>query len=77
MLASKRKKIFTYVGWTNNLNLRVKKHNLGRGAKSTRGKNWKLIYYETYNTKRQAMKREYVLKKDRIMRKKIKEDYVL
>ena len=61
------------MGWTNNLKLRVKKHNLGKGAKSTRGKKWKLIYYEIYNTKREAMKKEYLLKKDRVTRKKIKE----
>jgi len=73
MLACKRKKLSTYVGWTNNLKLRVKKHNLGKGAKSTRGKKWKLIYYEIYNTKREAMKKEYLLKKDRVTRKKIKE----
>ena len=48
MLAWKRKNFSTYVGWTNNLKLRVKKHTLGKAAKSTRGKKWKLIYYETY-----------------------------
>tara|TARA_B100000686_G_scaffold349618_1_gene443441 strand:- start:2345 stop:2578 length:234 start_codon:yes stop_codon:yes gene_type:complete len=76
MLAWKRKNFSTYVGWTNNLKLRVKKHTLGKGAKSTRGKKWKLIYYEIYNTKREAMRREYILKRDSATRKKLKEKFI-
>ena len=54
----------TYVGYTNNLKLRLKKHNLGTGAKSTRGYKWKIIYKKRFYDKRLAMSFEYKLKKD-------------
>ena len=45
MLKSVNNKIIkTYVGYTNNLNLRLKKHNTSKGAKATRGFKWKIIY---------------------------------
>ena len=62
MLKSVDSKKITYVGWTNNLNKRLKKHNAGNGAKFTRGRKWNLVYYETYKTKYDALKREYFLK---------------
>ena len=55
----------TYVGYTNNLKLRLKKHNSGRGAKSTRGYKWKIIYKKRFYDKRLAMSFEYKLKKDK------------
>ena len=61
--------IKTYVGYTNNLNLRLKKHNTGKGAKSTRGFKWKIIYKKRFYDKRLAMKFEYRLKKDKKIRK--------
>ena len=61
----------TYVGWTKDLNERLRKHNSGEGAKSTKGRKWKIIYHEIFNSKEKAMKREYYLKKDRILRKKL------
>ena len=61
----------TYVGWTKDLNERLRKHNSGKGAKSTKGRKWKIIYHEIFNSKEKAMKREYYLKKDRIFRKKL------
>ena len=66
----------TYVGYTNNLEKRIKLHNKGKGAKSTKGRTWKLIYYETYTTKNEALKNEYSLKKNYYLRKKIKEKYL-
>ena len=54
----------TYVGYTNNLKLRLKKHNSGTGAKSTRGYKWKIIYKKRFYDKRLAMSFEYRLKKD-------------
>ena len=57
--------IKTYVGYTNNLNLRLKKHNTSKGAKSTRGFKWKIIYKKRFYDKRLAMSFEYKLKKDR------------
>ena len=52
MLKSVNNKINkTYVGYTNNLNQRLKKHNLGVGAKSTRGYKWKIIYKKNFMIK--------------------------
>ena len=34
----------TYVGYTNNLNKRLEKHNSNLGAKSTKGYKWEIIY---------------------------------
>ena len=68
----KHSKPKTYVGWTKDLNGRLRKHNLGKGAKSTKGRRWKIIYHEIYNSKKKAMRREYYLKKDRILRSKLR-----
>ena len=70
-----KKKTISYVGYTNNLDKRIKLHNTNRGAKFTKGKKWKLIYYEKYKTKVQAMKNEYTLKKNYYLRNKIKRIY--
>ena len=70
MLKSVNNKITkTYVGYTNNLTLRVKKHNSGKGAKATRGYKWKIIYKKRFYDKRLAMSYEYKLKKDQTKRK--------
>ena len=66
-------KLVTYVGYTNNLKKRLNLHNKGKGAKFTRGREWKLIYYEILNSKKKAMKREFHIKKNRKLRMKIKE----
>ena len=68
-------KLITYVGYTNNLEKRVNSHNSGKGAKFTRGKNWKLIYHERYQTRREAMLRESYLKNNRKLRNFIKNKY--
>jgi putative endonuclease len=53
-----------YTGWTNNLEKRFKDHCSGKGAKYTRGRGpLKIIYFETFENKVDAMKREYVIKK--------------
>ena len=62
----------TYVGWTKDLNERLRKHNSGKGAKSTKGRKWKIIYHEIFNSKEKAMRREYYLKKDIILRRKLR-----
>tara|TARA_B100001057_G_scaffold169004_1_gene169803 strand:- start:42 stop:272 length:231 start_codon:yes stop_codon:yes gene_type:complete len=72
MLKSISKKSVTYVGYTNNLLNRIKLHNSGKGAKFTRGRKWKLIYKEKYNTKNQAISREYYIKKNKTLRNFIK-----
>jgi putative endonuclease len=66
------KKFISYVGYTNNLKNRLKKHNLGKGAKFTRGKKWILVYYEKFDTKNLALKREIEIKKNRKMRNLLK-----
>ena len=72
MLKSLNKKSVTYIGYTNNLSKRIKLHNSGKGAKITRGRKWKLIYKEKYNTKNQAILREYYIKNNRTLRNLIK-----
>lgn len=53
-----------YTGWTNNLEKRFNDHCSGKGAKYTRGRGpLELVYYETYEDKSIAMKREYAIKK--------------
>ncbi|OUT51650.1 MAG: hypothetical protein CBB68_04805 [Rhodospirillaceae bacterium TMED8] len=59
----------TYVGWTNNLDQRVKRHNAGKGARSTRGRQWKLLYVEMFQSREAAMSREWHLKRDRRLRR--------
>ena len=56
-------KLKTYVGWTTNLNNRLKKHNLGIGAKSTRGRKWKIIYHEILNSKKKGYEKRILFKK--------------
>lgn len=67
-----KSKIFkTYVGYTIDLKRRLKNHNQNKGAKSTKGHKWKLIYKKKFISKSDAMSYEYKLKKDRKFRKKI------
>ena len=68
MLKAVNKNNVTYVGYTNNLSKRIKLHNTGKGAKFTRGRKWKLIYKEKFNTKKEAISREYYIKKNRSLR---------
>ena len=71
-----KKKTISYVGYTNNLDKRIKLHNSNRGAKFTKGRKWKIIYSERLSTKKEAMKREYYIKKNRIFRNLIKKEYL-
>tara|TARA_B100000900_G_scaffold410639_1_gene428805 strand:- start:1142 stop:1408 length:267 start_codon:yes stop_codon:yes gene_type:complete len=66
----------TYVGYTNNLKKRVELHNKGKGAKSTKGHKWLLIYYERYSSKNEALQNEYSLKNNYNLRQKIKKIYL-
>jgi putative endonuclease len=61
----------TYVGWTGDVGRRLAKHNAGKGARSTRGRRWVLLYSERCAGKRHAMSREWHLKRDRVFRKKL------
>ena len=52
-----------YTGWTNNLEKRIASHNAGKGAKYTKSRcPVELVYFEEFETKEQAMKREYAIK---------------
>jgi putative endonuclease len=76
MLKLKSIKKVTYVGYTNNIKKRINLHNSGKGAKFTRGRTWKLIYKEKYKSKKEAISREYYIKKNRTLRNKIKKKYL-
>ena len=76
MLKSLEEKTVTYVGYTSDIKKRIKLHNLGKGAKFTRGRKWKLIYKEKFNSKKEAISREYYIKKNRYLRNKIKKKYI-
>ena len=53
-----------YCGWTNDLDKRVMAHNSGNGAKYTKSRRpVALVYYEIYETKEAAMKREAAIKR--------------
>jgi len=52
-----------YIGYTSDINSRLEKHNVG-GTTSTRsGRPWKLMYFETFDNKSEAIKRENEIKK--------------
>ena len=53
-----------YTGWTNDLEKRIIAHNEGKGAKYTKSRRpVTLVYYETFETKEEAMSREYHIKR--------------
>ena len=52
----------TYVGSTSNLNARTISHNVSRKGWTVRGRPWVLIYFETFSSKTEAVKREKELK---------------
>ena len=53
-----------YTGWTTDLAERVKAHNSGKGAKYTRGRTpVKLCYFEAFESKRAALRREWQIKR--------------
>jgi len=72
MLKSIETKPVTYVGYTKNLKNRINLHNDGKGAKFTRGRRWKIIYQELHKSKKEAIAREYYIKKNRNLRNLIK-----
>ena len=52
-----------YTGYTNHLEKRIKAHNEGKGAKYTKGRRpVSLAYFESFQTKSEALKREYAIK---------------
>ena len=52
-----------YTGWTTDLKKRIAVHNAGKGAKYTKSRRpVKLVYSEEFDTKAEAMRREYAIK---------------
>ena len=68
LISSYKKKLYTYVGYTVDLKKRLRLHNSNKGAKYTRGKHWKIIYKQSFSTKKNAMSNEYKIKKNRKFR---------
>ena len=65
----------SYVGYTNNVKNRLLKHNTNKGAKSTKGFKWELVYKKKFDSKQQALSFEYKLKKDRKERLRLINDF--
>lgn len=59
-----------YTGYTNNLEKRIMNHNQGKASKYTRSRlPVKLIYFEKYYTKSEALKREISIKRKKRIEK--------
>ena len=65
----------SYVGFTNNIEKRLDKHNSNLGAKSTRGYKWEIVYNKRFYSKNKALSFEYKLKKDRNRRSILIDDF--
>ena len=76
LVAKNKNRTISYVGYTNNINKRLKLHNNSKGAKFTKGKKWKLAYFKRYDNKILAMKEEYKLKKNYKLRSLIKKGFL-
>ena len=70
-----RKTIKTYVGFTVDVNKRLNKHNANKGAKSTKGYKWVVIYKKRFINKKDALSYEYSLKKDKKKRVTLLNDF--
>ena len=75
IISNDKNKIISYVGYTNNLKKRLLAHNSSKGAKFTRGRKWKMIYSKSFSTKSEAMKAEIKLKKNLLLRNKLKKKF--
>jgi putative endonuclease len=64
-----KSRTLTYVGWTVDVARRLARHNAGKGARFTRGRQWVLLHTEGFVTRHAAMSREWHLKRDRAFRK--------
>ena len=76
LISVNRVNLITYVGYSINPNKRLNLHNLGKGAKFTKGRKWKIIFKKKFNNKTEALKFEYFLKKNIKMRCNIKKRYI-
>ena len=70
LIISKKRGLYrTYVGYAKNIKRRINQHNSNKGAKSTKGRYWKLIYKKNF-------KDEYFLKKNRKLRNNLKHKFI-
>jgi putative endonuclease len=76
LISISKKKLISYVGYTTDIKNRLKMHNMSKGAKFTRGREWILIYKKEYKSKSEALKQEYKLKKDYKRRNIIKTNFL-
>jgi len=65
----------SYVGYTNNLDQRIKKHNNDLGAKSTKGYKWEIVYKKRFYSKNKDLSFEYKLKNNRSEKKKLIKEF--
>ena len=65
----------SYVGYTNNLNQRLINHNCNKGAKSTKGYKWEVVFKKRFYSKNKALSFEYKLKKDKKERQRLLNDF--
>ena len=72
LITKKNNKFTSYVGYTIDLNKRLKLHNQGKGAKFTKGFKWEIIYQKSYKNKSKALIEEYKLKNNKKKRELIK-----
>jgi putative endonuclease len=54
-----------YIGYTKNLEVRIKEYNEGFTRYTKHKRPWKLVYQEEFNSKTEAIKREYFLKRQK------------
>ncbi len=59
-----------YIGYTSDLKRRMREHNCSKSG-FTKGRRWKLVYYEAYLSKKDAIRREKRLKDGRARRQLI------
>ncbi|MGM0408933.1 MAG: GIY-YIG nuclease family protein [Bacteroidota bacterium] len=52
-----------YIGSSQNITKRLERHNAGATKSIKAGRTWKIVYFEEYNTKAEAMKRENYIKR--------------
>tara|TARA_B100000900_G_C20216562_1_gene568058 strand:- start:372 stop:632 length:261 start_codon:yes stop_codon:yes gene_type:complete len=76
LISKSKNKLISYVGYTSNLKNRINLHNRGKGAKFTRGRRWILAYKKCYKSKSQALKNEFLLKKNYKRRSEIKNKFI-
>ena len=71
LICIQKNRSISYVGYTNDIIKRLNSHNKSKGAKSTRGFKWVVIYKKRFLTKSKALSYEFKLKKDKKKRSEI------